>query len=511
MRQKNSILNIITGIGSQVILLFLGFFTRKIFINEMGLQLLGINGLFSSIISMLSLVELGIGGAIYYGLYKPLSQNNLTQVRAIMQLYSKMYKYIALAVALIGVAIFPLLGVIVKEKVNALNLNVVFLIFLLDAVISYLLAYHKNIITADQKSYVINTLQTIFSIIMQLLQIVVILITHNFILYLIIKIAFGFLSNLIFYYLSIKIYPYLKEKSKVVLDSEIKAEIIKNTKALFIVQLSVYFVYGTDNLLISSFVSVTAVGIYSNYLLIINTITGLVGQFFSGLRASFGNFLVKESKEDAQKIFNILFFVNFWLSGFCSTCLVVLFNPFISLWLGGESLLSLEIVVIIVINFYCRSMTQAVETVRNGAGLYSPYPFFKYWALLEGILNIILGLIFAGLFKFGIFGILIATVISTQITVFALPWNVYKYVFQRSSNEYYKKYFMYTVLMIFFISVTYALSNFVDVRNEYINFILKSLICLVVPNAFIIGIFNKTDEFVYIRNIGVKFIRNKDI
>lgn len=507
MRRSNSLFNILTGIVSQTILILLGFISRKIFVNILGLETLGINGLFSSIISMLSLVELGIGGAIYYSLYKPLAQNNYGQIHATMQLYSKLYKYIALAVAIIGVALLPFLQIFIKEHIDVTYLRIVFLIFVIDAVLSYLLAYKKNIISASQKTYVINTVQTIFSIAISIVQIIIIIMTKNFVLFLLVKVILGLSSNILFYYIANRMYPYLKSKDKVTLNPDTKTEIIKNAKALFMVNIAVYCVFGTTNILISIFVNVTTVGIYSNYLLIINTINRFVDQIFSGIRASFGDFLIKESIDDAHEIFDVSYFLNFWVIGFCSVCLIVLLNPFITIWLRKTTLFPLAAVIIIIANFYSRGMTAAIETVRNSAGLYSPYPFFKYWALVEGFLNLAIGIILAGWFKLGIFGIFLATTISTQITVFVLPWNVYKYVFKRPSKAYYKKNIIYLACTVLFTTVTFWLCSLVKVNNGLILLIIKGIICVIVPNVFIIAFYHKTPEFQYILKIRKSLIK----
>lgn len=501
MRRKDSFLNIITGMGSQIILLILGLISRKVFVNILGLELLGINGLLSNIISMLSLAELGIGGAIYYSLYKPLANDDCSQVTAIMQLYGRLYKYIALAVACIGIALIPFLQMIIKTNVSNYYLISVYMCFLIDTVLSYVLAYKKNIISADQKSYIINSIQMIFSIALSIAQIIIIIATHNFILYLIVKILFGFSSNIVFHIIANKMYPYLKDKSKVKLKNEIKVELIKNAKALFIVMIASYAIAGTDNILISIFVNITAVGIYSNYILIIGIIKGLVGQIFNGIRASFGNYLLKESLDKAHDMFNVLYFLNFWIISFCCVCLIVLLNPFISLWLGKNALFPFYLVLIMVANFYIRSTISAIEIVRDGAGMYSPYPFFKYWSFVEGGLNLILGVMLAGLFKMGVMGILLATSISTQVAVFLVPLTVYKYIFKRSSKTYFKKNFAYLVCTVLVIGITLLFCGFVTTTSGMLVLLEKGIICLAVPNAIIIALFNKTKEFKYIRDM----------
>lgn len=498
MRANNSIKNIVTGIFSQIITIVLGFASRKVFISIMGIELLGVNGLLTNILSMLSLVELGIGSAIYYSLYKPLAQKDYGQVHATMSLYSKLYKYIGVAVAIIGLAIMPFLKGVAKTDITISYVNMIYLIFLADSVISYFLAYRRNILSADQKSYEINKLSTVFSVILTLLQIIIIITTKNYLLFLLVKLVLAFTQNVIIYFKTNNMYPYIKGKSIEKLNPEVKKEIIKNAKALFIVNVSVYCVFGTDNILLSAFAGVSVVGLYSNYYLLINTVNGLIGQIFNGIKASFGNFLVEKSIDDTHNLFNVLYFINFWITTFCAVSLVVLLNPFIEIWLGKEMLFPMVVVCIIVFNFYSRSMTNAIETVRNGAGLYSPYPFFKYWALVEGIVNLVISIVLAGPLKLGILGIFLGTSISTFITVYVLPWNVYKYVFKMSSKGYYIKHFIYTGASALLTLLTYLISEIFVGNNSFINFSIKMICCIVIPNIVIALLFKNSEEFKYL-------------
>jgi hypothetical protein len=238
----------------------------------------------------------------------------------------------------------------------------------------------------------------------------------------------------------------------------------------------------------------------------INIINNLVDQIFVGIRASFGNLIVKETVDDAHKMFNVMYFLNFWVVAFCSVCLVVLLNPFISIWLGEDTVFPLSVVVIIVANFYFRGMTAAIEVVRNGAGLYNPYPFFKYWALLEGAVNLLIAITLIGPVSMGIYGVFLATTISTQITVYVLPWNVYKYVFKRSSRSYYKKNFLYLICTALLTFGTYSLCQLISINGSVLLLLMKAIISIIVPNLVIIVFFHKTYEFQYLWHMIKNFI-----
>lgn len=498
MRVKNSIKNIITGILLQFIVIILGIVSRKVFFDNLGVELLGVNGVLTNIISMLSLTELGVGIAISYSLYKPLAEGNYNQIKAIMNLYSKFYKFIAIAIGLIGLIILPFLSKIIKTEYSNEYIMMIFSIFLIDSIMSYFLSYRRNLLSADQKNYVLNRVTTIFSVSTTLIQILVMYITKNYILFILIKLVTGVIQNLVIFKITNKRYSFLKEKNEYKLDTEIKNKIILNVKSLFLANISNYCIFGTDNLLLSTFVGVTTVGIFSNYILIINSVKGLISQIFLGTTASYGNYLVSEEINKADEIFDVLYFVNFWISTFCAISLFILLNPFISIWLDSNMVLPITAVAIIVFNFYSDTMRSAIELVRSASGLYSPYPFFKYWIVIEAIVNLVVSIILAGPMKMGMFGIFLGTAISTAIATYVLPWNVYKYVFNRNSKKYYVKHFIYLITSLILVILTYSVSEFININNSYLSLIVKGMICIIIPNTLIVIFFSKTNEFKYV-------------
>lgn len=432
MRVNNSLKNIVSGIILQFVAIGLNIISRKIFLDFMGVEILGVHGVLTNIISMLGLVEMGIGIAISYSLYKPLSENDQDQVKTIIRLYAKFYKYVALTVLVIGLLILPFMGSVIESSYSSSYIRLIFLILLVDTMMSYFLAYRRTLLIADQKASILNKLTILYSIVLTFSQVSIVYLTQNFILFISIKLVFGVGLNLIIYYITNKNYPYLRGASKKPLDPEVKKNIIQNIKALLLANISVYFIFGTDNLLLSIFTNVTTVGLYSNYTMILNAVKGFLSQVFVGTTASFGNLLASDTTlDDADRIFKIMFFINFWLSTFCSSALLLLINPFIHLWIGSSMLLPGVIVVILVYNFYSDSMRSAVELVKSAAGLYSPYPFFKYWIVVEALVNLCLAIILAGGLNMGMTGIFLATSLSTLLPTYVIPWNVYKYVFKK--------------------------------------------------------------------------------
>ncbi|MBZ9625178.1 hypothetical protein G9F71_020255 [Clostridium sp. FP2] len=496
-RTSNSMKNILTGIILQFTTILLSLISRKIFLDNLGIEILGVNGVISNLVSMLALAELGIGTAISYSLYKPLAENDHEQINAIMTLYSKLYKYIAMIVMILGLMMLPFLKYFIHTNFTISFIKLIYFIFLIDTVMSYFLAYRRTILSADQKNYIADRITIIFSIALTIFQITVILLTKNYIFFILIKLFMGIGQNLIIYILTNKKYDYLKNQFKIELNPDIKKNIIKNVKALFLANISVYIIFGTDSILLSIFSGISIVGLYSNYTLIINAIKSIISKIFLGTTASYGNLLVCGNYKDKNDIFNILYFINFWISTFSSVSLIVLINPFIEIWLGKSMVLPVAVVYIIVFTFYSDSMRSSIELVKGAAGLYSPYPFFKYWIVMEAIVNLITSIVLAKTMGLGMYGVFLGTAISTMIPTYVMPWNVYKYVLKKSSKTYYFKSVLYSLISFGLIVTTYYIGGLINYTNIYISFILKVFLCILIPNAFIFVMFHNTYEFKY--------------
>ena len=226
MRTSNSIKNTIVSILMSAITILIGLITQKIFIEMLGTEYLGLNGLFTNILSMLAIAELGIGSAIIYSLYKPIAENNETKIKSLIEFYKKSYRIIAIIVLIIGLAVMPFLNIIVGETEIKENINILYLLFLFDTVASYLLTYKRSILYANQKTYIINIIHILYLILMNSLQIIMLIITKNYIIYLSIKIVFRILENVIITMIANRMYPYIKEKDIEPIDFETKKNIV---------------------------------------------------------------------------------------------------------------------------------------------------------------------------------------------------------------------------------------------------------------------------------------------
>lgn len=271
-RTKNSILNFITNLGSMLLTVLLNFITRSVFIHTLGSSYLGIEGLFTNILSMLSLAELGFGSAIVFKLYRPIQENDQQRLRVLMKLYKRVYLIIGGVIIVLGLCLLPLLPHLIEDydSLAALGLNatVIFLIYLFSSASSYwFFGYKTSFVEATQKSYKLTVIGYAISIASSLCQILILVLTGNFILYLLCQILFSVTRNLVYAAVCDKNHPYLKEKtSERVSRTELK-EFFKDCSALLLYRVSNVIIGGSDNIVLSSLVGLSTVGLYANYLL----------------------------------------------------------------------------------------------------------------------------------------------------------------------------------------------------------------------------------------------------
>ena len=301
-RTANTARNATFGLVSQIINIVLSFISRTIFISVLGAEYLGINGLFTNILMLLSFAELGIGNAIIYGMYKPLATDDKEKIKSLMALYAKAYKLIGTFVFVVGLLVIPFMDLIIKEVPNITeNIILIYILFLLNTSLSYFFVYKKSIITVDQKNYIVLLYQQLFKVLQTVLQITFLWLTGNYLIFLFIQITITLLENIYVSQKADKMYPFLKEKKIESLDKGERHQIFANIKALFLYKFGSVILNGTDNIIISALIGITAVGINSNYVLIISAISAVVGQIMNGFTASIGNLNAVAAKERDRK------------------------------------------------------------------------------------------------------------------------------------------------------------------------------------------------------------------
>lgn len=491
-RIYNSTLNISVGLIYKILVLVLNFVSRSIFITVLGIDYLGVNGLFTNILSVLSLAEMGVGTALIYSMYKPLAENNKTKLAALINYYKSIYTNIGIIVTIVGIAMIPFLDILIRLDTPIDNLKLYYVLFLLNSVVSYFFVYRTSIVIADQKDYKLKIYQMIFSVIQVTGQIIILLTTKNYVLYLLIQIICGILVNVVSASQASKLYPYIKDNYK--LEKDEKVAIWTNIKSFLYYRVGGVILNNTDNILISIIVGTSMVGVYSNYNMIIVQVTGFTSIIFSSLQASFGNLNSESDVEKSYNVFEAVNLLSFWIYGFCSVCFIVLFQDFIVLWIGDKFLLSKAVVIAAVCTFYLQGMLYPIWLYRETTGLFK---YTKYTMVYASIINLVLSIVLG--LKFGVFGILFATVIARICTnIWFEPLKLHRIFFKKSSRRYFTKQIINLFLLVIVIIITEILSNYLMLSNNIFNFVLKAILCIIIPNIIFFIVFRKSKEFNYI-------------
>ncbi|MBB6446836.1 lipopolysaccharide biosynthesis protein [Bacillus benzoevorans] len=502
-RTKASLRNISFAITFQLLALAVNFASRTVFIAMLGKEYLGLNGLFSNILSMLSLAELGIGTAIIFSLYRPLAENDHSKVAALMSLYKKAYTIIGFIVLILGLSIAPFLSFFIKEMPNIPGIYIIYIIFVLNAALSYFLIYKQSLIMADQKQYIVTKYRNIFDIALKIFQIFALLLTQSYFLFLILTLVSTLGLNLSLSIKADRMYPFLKGEEKGKLDQDTKDEMIKNVKGNIAHRIGGIIVLSTDHLLIARFLGIVTVGIYANYLLILSSLTTFTKLIYQSLTASIGNLHASSDDENKERIFHYIYFFTAWVYGFMSICLFILLNPFITLWLGADFTFSNSIVFLMVLNFFITGMRQPSLTFTDAMGLYW---YSRHKPLFEAFINLMSSIYLV--IHFGMAGVLLGTLISTMTTCFWVePLMVFKYGFNYSVFDYFRKYFHYTVVVLLSGALVFSLSRLLT-ESTVQTFAVKMIICFVVPNIIFTIAFYRTKEFKYFAGLAHGIFRN---
>ena len=511
MRTSNSIKNSMTAVIQSLVVMIIGFISQAIFIKILGAEYLGLNGLFTNVLSMLSIFELGIGNAIVYNLYKPIAENNTNEIIPLMNFYKKAYNIIAVLIFTFGMALIPFLPIIVKNVTANVNITAIYILFLLSTVSSYFLIYKRSLLYAHQKNYIINIVHTMYVILLNIFQLLIIYITHNYYLYLIVKIICQILENIVLNIISNKMYPYLKSKDKSKLDKNTEKNIFNKVKALFYHKIASILVLSTDNIIISSFFGVIVVGYYSNYNMIITAVSTLAAQVINSSVASIGNLLVTEKREKTFEVFRKIRFLNFWLACVTGTCIFTIMQPFITLWIGKEFLLSFNVLIVLTINYYQKLMRRSFAAFKDASGTWEED---KYVPLIESVLNIGLSIVFLKLF--GLMGVFLGTIVSGLVLwLYSYPKFVYKKLFNRNYLNYACETLGYILTFILIATMTYFVSTLFTFDSAILKVVVNTIIAAVISNALLIIVFAKTYSFKYyielIKKIYNTKIRKKKI
>lgn len=490
-RSGNAKRNIIFGTLNKIITIVLPFITRTIIIHILGGEYLGLSSLFSSILQVLSLTELGFGSAMVYSMYKPIADNDNEAISSLLAFYKRVYFIIGILILSIGMIILPFLTYLINGTYpDNINVYYLYLIYLANTVSSYLLfAYKSSLLDAYQRVDIINNINSIVNIIMYVLQILVLFFLKNYYLYTFLLVLATITINILVALYTKILFPQIVCRGNI--SKKVKTDIIIKVKGLMLNKICQVSRNAFDSIFVSMFLGLMETATYNNYYYIMNAVTTFLTIISQAILGGVGNSIVTESVEKNYFDMTKINFIYMWISGFCTVCLFCLYQPFTILFFGKDMLLSVNAVILFCMYFYVLKMGDIRSVYVHANGLWWEN---RYRSIIEAISNLVLNL-FLGKY-FGIYGIIGATLIS--LFLFNFLWGsgiIFKYYFKGISiKEYYLLHLLYFIGTIFACGITYKICNLFNFTGVK-TLVFRTFICIFVPNIIYFLLYRKMKEF----------------
>lgn len=504
-RTKNATRNIIWGIIEKIVTILMPFICRTVFIKVLGSEYLGLNSLFSSILQVLSISELGIGTAIVFSMYKPIAEDDGDTLCALLNVYKKVYQVIGTVILVVGLAILPILPRLISGSYpDEVNIYALYLIYLLNTVIGYyLFAYKQALFSAYQRNDLLSKRTTVVNFLSNSVQIALLLFTHNYYVYLLVMPAATIVTNLANAYLANKTYPNIQCRGQI--SPELKSSIKKRIVGLLSFKIYNVIFTSVDTMVISSFLGLTPLAIYNNYYYIQTSIIGFLTILTSSITAGIGNKMITNSIEDNYQDFKNFTFANGWISSWCSVCLLCMYQHFIRVWIGESYLFPFLTVYLMVIYFFLPRLTTMTYTYREAAGLWWED---RFRPLVATAVNLVVNILLVQII--GMNGVIISTLVCTIFI--NVPWGSYilfKNYFKKPLKEYFGQLLYYLLITNLAGFVTLWICNLLPATGWIILFV-KAFICCIVPNIIFFVFYKNMKEFKYTKTL-VERIMNKVI
>ena len=459
----------------------------------MGVQYLGLNSLFSSILQVLNLAELGVGSAMVFSMYKPIVDDDKDTICALMKLYKVYYRFIGLVIAVIGLILLPFIPKLINGDVpNGINIYVLYLLNLGATVLSYwLFAYKNSLLQAHQREDITSKVTLLTNTIQYSLQLVILIFIKNYYLYVIVILFTQALTNIVRSVIVTKLYPDYKPEGK--LDKKVIKEINHRIRDLFTSKLGGVIVNSVDTIVISAFLGLTVLAIYQNYYFILTSIIGFVTIIFNSCIAGIGNSIIVETKEKNFNDLNKFTFIISWIGGFCTTCFLCLFQPFMDVWVKKESLkLDFSVVICFCIYYFVFEINQLLCAYKDSAGMWHED---RFRTLVTALSNLVMNLIMVQFW--GVYGVILSTVLSTLFI--GMPWllhNLFTVLFEKSQLKIYlRKLFFYVFVVFCGCVLTYLLCLQLPIMSKWMILIIRAIICCIIPNVIYFVVYIKKQEF----------------
>lgn len=511
-RTRNSFLNLITGFGGQFLLIVFKFIVRTVLIKTLGTAYLGINGLFSDIMTMLSLTELGFDTAINFKLYKPLAENDDKRVRILLSFYKTAYRVIGAAITIIGLCLIPLLPVLIKDYDTLAELNInavlIFMLYLLQASSSYFFfAYRSAVIKAAQKEYILNISSYIVTIVTNIFQILALIIFKNFVIYTALLAISTIIQNLVYAVVSQHYYPqfFIKENDRI--SKEEGRSILKDCGALFVYRINSVIMKATDNMVLSSFIGLTIVALYSNYLLFFTAIKSILFRFYNAVKASMGNLFTAADYKIREDFFRVMNFMTMTLFGIAAVGISVVANELISTWIGEEYVIPQPFPILIGFEILFAGLKENLGQMRNVTGIFRQ---MWYRPIIGIVINLVTSVVLVNFI--GIYGVLIGTIAADIFSNFLIdPFVIYKYSLNnpKNSKDYYIQNGQYFLVLMIGYGVCCLLCRYFMFGFGWLSVVVHGMICMIIIPLFFYVFFRKSKECQYLISVAKRILHRR--
>lgn len=477
---KNAKRNIAFGIMNKVILMILPFVIRSVINIFLGAKYLGLNSLFSSILSVLALSELGFSGAMVYHMYKPIADNDQDKINALLNLYRKVYRVIGLVIICIGCALIPFLHLLINDTVpENINVYAVYMIELANTALSYFLfGYKQSLLVAYQREDIKSIINLVVQASLQFSQAALIIITHNYYFYILCLPLFTAVNNVWIGIITKKMFPDAKCEGN--LDRNTLDNIKKLVAGSFIQKACATTRNSLDSICVSAYLGLTLTAIYNNYYVVFNGVRAITYIAADALAGGIGNHVVIKTKEENYEELKRIDFLYMIISGWCTIFLLCLFQPFMRVWMGEKMQLPMISVVLFCIYFYTVKIGDMKSIYTTARGLWWK---MKYRSIFETITNLVLNV---GLGKLmGINGIIIGTAISLVACNFTWGAKILfdDYFGRKNLYNYFLYHLKYAILTFVFAFMTYRICGWINISNDYTRLFINILVCTFVPLA----------------------------
>ncbi len=493
-RTKNTTRNTIFSMLAYMIQIVLGFLVRRYFIYVFSTEYLGLNSLFSNVLSILSLAELGFGTAIVFAMYKPMAEDNKEEVRQLLQFYKKCYYTIGIIVLALGLCVMPFMSVFKAQAPNVnVNLYVVYAIFLFNTVISYFFSHRRSLIYTSQRNDIESKINIGLNIGISALQLVSILWLKNYYAYICLLGVSNLLNNLIICLVTKKNYAEYLKKPDGYLNKETRKQINKNIYAMLFHKIGTVIVFSTDSLLIYFLLDAATLGQYSNYLLITTYVGSFVKIFTNAVRPSIGNSIASESVEKNYNLYKKLNLTYIFIVAFCTIGIFCLSNPFIDVVLNKSSTaltFDFNVLLVIAINFFCNNIRWMTNVFKETAGLFYQD---RFKPLVESVVNLAVSWVLA--IHIGVAGVVIGTIASNVlVAMWVEAYVINKHYFKKSTGKYLLKVLYFTLITAITGALTYVLCSLIPGAGIWM-LMLKFIACCAVALTLLFAGFCWLPEF----------------